>query len=517
MVRASTFKKKNHADSLGDAIESASLAPSKRSAGTASKKSQYRTAKRTRDDEDGGAMDARLASRVLESSRKQQEEEEEEAAMQEAMLGGGQRNLASRRVLKAAAAAAKRMDADDDDEDSDDDSGALGGAFDDDNGDEELRPFGGDRDFIPELDEEVSPADQEALEAFMNANATPAVSLGDLIAQKLAAAVAASKGEGGGAETGAGAIGGFGGRGLAAQAQANLAAAALDDAEALAAAAIDPKVEEVYTAVGTLLTRYTVGKIPKAFKIIPQLARWDEVLWLTRPESWSAHAVFAATRLFASNLNAKMAQRFYFLVLLPRFRRDMREEQKIHFAVYQAIKKAVYKPSAFYRGFLLPLCAQGDCTLREAVVLASVLSKVSIPVLHSSAALLRLCEMPYCGTSSFLMKVLFEKKYALPLRVVDAAVGFFVSFISEERQLPVIWHQTLLSFVQHYKSNLTEKHRAEIGKLCKSQYHYKVTPEVQRELAANPVADAPASKRVRGATGTSENRRDMAKVVTMAV
>ena len=101
MVRASTFKKKNHADSLGDAIESASLAPSKRSAGTASKKSQYRTAKRTRDDEDGGAMDARLASRVLESSRKQQEEEEEEAAMQEAMLGGGQRNLASRRVLKA--------------------------------------------------------------------------------------------------------------------------------------------------------------------------------------------------------------------------------------------------------------------------------------------------------------------------------------------------------------------------------------------------------------------------------
>ena len=91
------------------------------------------------------------------------------------------------------------MDADDDDEDSDDDSGALGGAFDDDNGDEELRPFGGDRDFIPELDEEVSPADQEALEAFMNANATPAVSLGDLIAQKLAAAVAASKGEGGGA------------------------------------------------------------------------------------------------------------------------------------------------------------------------------------------------------------------------------------------------------------------------------------------------------------------------------
>ena len=437
-------------------------------------------------------MEPRMAERVLEQSRLQQEEEEAEAMAADVAARPGLR--ASRKIAAAAAAAA-----DSDDDDGDDDA---------DEEDDELRPFGGDRDFVPDLDEEVSPEDQAALDAFLTPNAEPTMTLGDLIAQKLAAAVA----EKGGDE---GALGGFGGRGIA---HAN-AVAALDDAEALAATAIDPKVEEVYKAVGQLLSRYTVGKVPKAFKIIPQLARWDEVLWLTRPEQWSNHAVFAATRLFASNLNAKMAQRFYFLVLLPRFRRDMRENQKIHFAVYQALKKAVYKPSAFYRGFLLPLCAQGDCTLREAVVLASVLSKVSIPVLHSSAALLRLCEMPYCGTTSFFMKVLFEKGYSLPLRVIDATVGFFVGFMGEERQLPVIWHQTLLSFVQRYKSDLNSKHRAELASLCKAQYHYAVTPEVQRELQSAS-SDVPSAKKARTAGGgggasKAENPRDMAPVVML--
>ena len=40
---------------------------------------------------------------------------------------------------------------------------------------------------------------------------------------------------------------------------------------------LNPKVVEVYTGVGQLLSRYTVGKLPKAFKIIPNLRNWEEV------------------------------------------------------------------------------------------------------------------------------------------------------------------------------------------------------------------------------------------------
>jgi essential nuclear protein 1 len=49
---------------------------------------------------------------------------------------------------------------------------------------------------------------------------------------------------------------------------------------------IDEKVVEVYRQVGDLLRRYTVGKVPKAFKIIPALSNWEEVLYLTNPEKW---------------------------------------------------------------------------------------------------------------------------------------------------------------------------------------------------------------------------------------
>ena len=75
--------------------------------------------------------------------------------------------------------------------------------------------------------------------------------------------------------------------------------------------------------MGKLLSRYRAGKLPKAFKIIPSLRQWEEVLYLTMPFEWSAHAMRAATRIFASNLNPKMAQRFYALVLLPTVRDDI--------------------------------------------------------------------------------------------------------------------------------------------------------------------------------------------------
>lgn len=47
-----------------------------------------------------------------------------------------------------------------------------------------------------------------------------------------------------------------------------------------------------------------------------------------------------------------------------------------------------------------------------------------------------------------------DKKYALPYRVIDAMVEHFVRFAKEERHLPVVWHQSLLTFVQRYKTEV---------------------------------------------------------------
>jgi essential nuclear protein 1 len=47
------------------------------------------------------------------------------------------------------------------------------------------------------------------------------------------------------------------------------------------------------------------------------------VLWLTKPDEWSAASVLAATRIFASNFNERMAQRFFNLILLGRVQADI--------------------------------------------------------------------------------------------------------------------------------------------------------------------------------------------------
>ena len=40
---------------------------------------------------------------------------------------------------------------------------------------------------------------------------------------------------------------------------------------------IDEKVAAVYKGVGLIMKRFTTGKVPKAFKIIPNLQNWEEV------------------------------------------------------------------------------------------------------------------------------------------------------------------------------------------------------------------------------------------------
>lgn len=112
------------------------------------------------------------------------------------------------------------------------------------------------------------------------------------------------------------------------------------------------------------------------------------------PEGWSPHATYAATKMFVSQLNARQTQRFLNLILLNKVRDDVREHKRLHFALFQALKKAVFKPGAFYKGVVLPLLKCGDCTLREAVIISSVISRVSIPVDHSAAVRCPALDLP---------------------------------------------------------------------------------------------------------------------------
>eukprot|EP00927_Polykrikos_kofoidii_P022724 TRINITY_DN21134_c0_g1_i1.p1 TRINITY_DN21134_c0_g1~~TRINITY_DN21134_c0_g1_i1.p1 ORF type:complete len:446 (-),score=92.11 TRINITY_DN21134_c0_g1_i1:421-1758(-) len=275
----------------------------------------------------------------------------------------------------------------------------------------------------------------------------------------------------------------------------------MDDVDVdVAGEGMSPKVIQVYTDIGKWLNRYKSGKLPKAFKVIPSLANWEEVLSLTAPLGWSPAAMYEAVAVFASNLNPKLAQRFYNLVLLPAVRQNIAQYQKLNFHYFRSLRKALFKPAAFFKGIMLPL-AMENCTLREAMILSSVVSKASVPPMHAAATLVRLCEMtPWYGTTAVFIASLVNKKYALPIRVIEGLVSHFCAFAHsaqlqpvEGESLPLVWHRALLVFVQRYKFDLNEDQLRRIKELLKVHYHESIGPEVRRELLAPKPGEAPTA------------------------
>ncbi|KAK7540202.1 Bystin-domain-containing protein [Phyllosticta citricarpa] len=271
------------------------------------------------------------------------------------------------------------------------------------------------------------------------------------------------------------------------------------------------KVVEVYSQVGLILSRWKSGKLPKPFKILPTLPEWETLIAITRPDLWTPHVCYEATKLFVSS-NPQTVQTYLNTILLERVRADIQDspQKRLNVHLYKALKKALYKPAAFFKGILFPLVGDGDCTLREAHIVASVLARVSIPVLHSAAALHRLCEIAAeqmsvdtaaGGATNIFIRVLLEKKYALPYKVVDSLVFHFLRFRAakitadddmmdigdsraKEGQLPVLWHQCLLAFAQRYRNDITEDQREALLDLLLLKGHKAIGPEIRKELLA---------------------------------
>ena len=260
-----------------------------------------------------------------------------------------------------------------------------------------------------------------------------------------------------------------------------------------------PKVVEVYSRVGMLLSRYRSGKLPKAFKIIPALPI-GKSLYLTRPDEWTPNATYEATKLLVSSLSPAQCQRYFHEILLERVREDIEHTKKLNYHLYRALVKGLFKPAAWFKGILFPLCQPGRlaCTLKEAAIIGSVLTRTSVPVLHAAAALLKLAEMDYSGPTSLFIRILLDKKYALPYKVVDALVFHFIKQLTtEDLALPVLFHQSFLSFAQRYKNDVTEEQREALLDVNNSKYgHHAIAPEIRRELTANIQTRQPDSGNV---------------------
>ena len=395
---------------------------------------------RRRKDEVEDYVDKKTSSKILEQARAQQEELDEEYGIRAAPKRKRDKKKQEKLPMPLRGAVAEDSESDGGDDDD------LG-EYNDDFLDEDDK-FAGDCI----IDKE----DEDALGAFMTQEPEKRKTLGDIIMEKLAEKKTEVDSQ-------------------------------------FSVGEVKPKLDEkiisCYKTVGKILSKYRSGKIPKAFKVIPSVTNWEEVLFLTNPDTWTAAATYQATRVFASNLNAKLAQRYFNLILYPRVRDDIAAYKRLNYHLYMALKKALFKPAAFFKGILLPLCQAGNCSLREAVIIGSVITKCSIPLLHSSAALLKIAEMDYNGANSIFLRLLIEKKYALPYRVVDAVVFHFIRFLSDDRDLPVLWHQSFLRFVQIYKEDISSEQKDALMEVCQKHSHPKITPLIKREITNSKSRD----------------------------
>lgn len=75
-----------------------------------------------------------------------------------------------------------------------------------------------------------------------------------------------------------------------------------------------------------------------------------------------------------------------------------------------------------------------------------------------------------------------SKRYALPYRVIDALVEHFLRFRQETRDLPVIWHQSLLTFAQRYKEEISAEQKQQIKLLLRGAgLSFFETDEIREE------------------------------------
>lgn len=131
-----------------------------------------------------------------------------------------------------------------------------------------------------------------------------------------------------------------------------------------------------------------------------------------------------------------------------------------------AVKKAMFKIGPFFKGFLLPLAQEANT--REAIIIGSILQKMSINTLDVAASLIKMTSFEYKLGNGYFMKILIGKRYTLPTMVLDALINYFCKIGMENRNLteddveideeyeeynslpsemPVMWHQSVLTLV----------------------------------------------------------------------
>ncbi|KAI6236745.1 Bystin family protein [Aphelenchoides besseyi] len=262
----------------------------------------------------------------------------------------------------------------------------------------------------------------------------------------------------------------------------------LEELDSALTAGLSQNVIQMYREIGQYMSHYRSGKIPKAFKSIPALLNWEQILEITCPEKYTAASMLHATRMFSAVASPKVCERFYRYYLLPRVLDDIMEFRKLNVHLFNALKKAVYKPTAFVKGILLPMCTSDSFSMIVAHVIRGVLTAVSLPVFHAATAMIKIARLPVSSPISYVLTGMINKRYTMPSLAVDALIHYFCSYDLDD-EMPLSLNTCIQNFVQLYKLELTDQQKQTLIELLKNKGHKLASSIPLQELESVSVTE----------------------------
>ncbi|KAG1498034.1 hypothetical protein G6F46_006150 [Rhizopus delemar] len=247
--------------------------------------------------------------------------------------------------------------------------------------------------------------------------------------------------------------------------------------------ASNPKVAEMYKRLGAFLSKYKSGKLPRAFKIIPMLKNWDEIILLTDPQSWTPQAMYEASKLFVT-FHTTHLQNFIRYVLLPYARKRIAKNNDYHleYPIFLALHIVLLNSRAFTMGCLLPLCQSSECTAMEASVLACVIALHTklrpVPIVWS------LMTLPFSIPTTLFLLVALERKKRLPRTFYHPLAHYFIRAGNDISRLPYIWYQTAFAFVKYCGNELDKNELCRLMKIIRARkgHHTDIAIRLQTIL-----------------------------------
>ena len=226
------------------------------------------------------------------------------------------------------------------------------------------------------------------------------------------------------------------------------------------------KMVRLLKRTGSMLKIYRSGKIPRSIKIISVLKNFEEILWFTRPDTWSPHALYAVTKLFLKNLRPLQLERFLTMVFIPRLQENIfQKNKKVSVHIFMTLKMISKIPKIFFSLIILPTAESLNFTTREAILFSILISKISVPREIVSTFLSMFLRQNFTNEKLILLNSILNKNFLLPIRMIDMLVDFFI--YSKNFNKTIYFQKCFFSFLRNYSKFISKEDRLNLKKKIK--------------------------------------------------